>query len=296
MTYHYTPPGGHTQYHAVPSPAGSPYGQHQQQQQPQQHQQQPQQQHQQQQTPYAVDPAVASQWSSQSNLGIPALPPQQQYHQQPSISQSSQGVPPPVHGLTRDRYLPTPFLQQQATTNAPKPEHVKRATSHQNETAENRHGFDGQSSVKRAFVSRDGSIASSQLKEDYLQPEEYGADPVAAAPPARPSALTLEERMSTLDLDAAALSPSSANNDSTTANQRPRTLTASNRLSTIDALTLDFDNPDRGLEDLFDQPSAENQQYRYHQPARPSTLRSEFRVTTMDLIDIVNEPLPFAEV
>jgi hypothetical protein len=215
------------------------------------------------------------------------------------MSQSSQGAPhPPVHNLPRDHYPPNPYLQQQQASgnnNAPKPEIVKRATSHQNETAENRHGFDGQS-VKRAFMSRDGSNASSRLRQDYQQAPAASSEYATAAappPPARPSALTLEERMSTLDLAAAASSAQSGNTSSATS--RPRALTASNRLSTIDALTLNFDDPDRGLEDLFDHPAENEQQHRSQQP-KPSALRSEFRVTTMDLIDIVNEPLPFAEV
>lgn len=250
MTYHYTPPGGGQQYH-VPSGGYPP------------------------QSPYAVDPAVASQWSTQ---GMPPPPYQHDgMHSTSQGQQTSQGPPPPpppgtsppTNGYTDYQAHPYPQQPQQPKATTPKPELVKRATSHQNETAETRHGYDGQS-VKRAFLSRDGSIASSRLKQEYNGEEQK------EAAPARPSALTLEERMSTLDLQPLEES------------DKPKTVKAGNRLSTYDALSLDFDNPDRGsLEDLFTNDTA---------VSKPSTVRTELRVTTMDLIDIVNDPLPFTEV
>lgn len=207
-------------------------------------------------TAYAVDPAVASQWSASSSNGFP---PQQQ-----------QTAPPPPP--------PPPLQQQQHTVQAgggatPKPDMVKRATSHQNETAETKHGYNGEDSIKRATLDRERSLASSRMKEQYNNTAAAGNETKTTD---RPATLTLEERMSTLDLQT--LEESLGPPPPTT---KPSAV--SQRTSTVEALALDFDHPDgqfgpSGLEDLF------------QESAVPKPHALDTRMTTRDLIEIVNEP------
>ena len=170
---------------------------------------------------------------------------------------------------------------------APKPDIIKRATSNQNETVETKPDFDGHS-VKRVALNRDGSIASNRLKAEcmpgYFDNKQQNIE--------RPQTLSLEERMSTLDIDALDLVV------------RPMSLGANSRSTTIDALDLDFDDERAAmfssrssnyssLEDLFTEDGcggAKEVATLSHLP-KPSSLTAEWRLTTTDLIDIVNEPI-----
>ena len=251
--------------------------------------------------PYAVDAAVASAWSGQDAQEIAK-----------SWSTGSGGD-------EYDRRRSPPEGGAKA-----RPDLVKRATSNQNETVETRPSLQGPS-VKRAALNRDNSLASNLLKEQYvpgyrksgtfnpehamsqltenmeqstletgqesplLQPplggdgDDDGTDPTAdaTATQVHPKPLTRNERMTTFDHIAMDLMV------------KPVLLTSSARSPTIEALALDLDDdpcirPEplqrgRTMEEVF-------HELRDGVP-KPASLSKTDRLTTNDLLDIVNEPL-----
>lgn len=174
-------------------------------------------------------------------------------------------VPPPLGGR--------PF---QAPVEYPKPDIVKRATSNQNENTETRPYLEGQS-VKKAALNREGSLASNRLKAKYLPgyfdstkeveklSNNLRQSSISEAP--RPVALDANDRMSTLDMQSIDLAV------------KPAALGSTSRSTTIDALALELDD-DAG--EFF----ADSTKL-----PKPKSLASDLRLTTTDLIDIVNEPL-----
>lgn len=188
----------------------------------------------------------------------------------------------------------------------PKPDIVKRMTSNQNETVETKPDFDGHS-VKRAALNREGSLASNRLKKLYMpgyfdskreveilstsMRQSSITDMVPEMPTrqVRPSLVSNEDRMTTLDMSALDLVV------------RPLSLSTTSRSTTIEALNLDFDDTfAKGQLDWLNNSSAgedDNEDADVDDgrspllSARPAALSQQQRLTTSDLIDIVNEPL-----
>jgi len=178
----------------------------------------------------------------------------------------------------------------------PKPDLVKRMTSNQNETNETKPDYDGHS-VKRAALNREGSLASNRLKKQYmpgyfdtkrevetLSLSMRQSSITDLAP--KPSLVSNEDRMTTLDMSALDLVV------------KPMTLGTTSRSTTIDALNLDFEDPfGRGQMDWLNNSSNDGDDESKQDdgapgmPRRPAALSQEQRLTTTDLIDIVNEPL-----
>jgi hypothetical protein len=162
----------------------------------------------------------------------------------------------------------------------PKPQIVKRDTSHQNESLETK------PSIKRAALNRDNSLASNRLKQQYM-PEYFNGNfdaeqevrslstnleqsTIDTARP-KPKPLRFEERLTTMDVIAMDLMA------------KPSPILKDDRASTIDALDLDLeddplieaDQPEIGLENL----------------PKPKSLEPVDRLTTKDFMDLVNSPL-----
>jgi len=157
----------------------------------------------------------------------------------------------------------------------PKPQMVKRDTSHQNESLETKH------SVKRAAFNRDNSMASNRLKEQYMPGyfdnkfnsehevkklsdnlEQSKLSPKRAqintAP--KPESLKDSNRLTTLDI-----------NDLIA---KPISLSGTNRVSTMEALNIDLGN-----EPMFDThiDGASSSAI-----SRPNAMTSDNRLTTFD--------------
>lgn len=249
---HYLPPQPHQQLNAPPSPK------------------------------YNVDVNVASQWSGRDPSEI--------------AKTLSGGSDEGRDGFEVVRKAATPRFPVKSQ-NTPKPDIVKRMTSNQNETNETKHdlGYDGRS-VRRAVLGREGSVASNRLKEKYL-PEYFDTKKEVdmlstnfqqstlesctnkSAP--RPSHFRKDDRMTTLDMSALDLVV------------KPIALGTCSRSTTIEALSLDLD-------DSFGEESRQVDWLNVSMNAsvskvpsvpKPPTLSLQARLTTSDLIDIVNEPL-----
>ena len=182
----------------------------------------------------------------------------------------------------------------------PKPDIVKRMTSNQNETVETKPDFDGHS-VKRAALNREGSLASNRLKKEYTpgyfdskreveilsssmrQSSITDMLPEMTTRQVKPSLVSKEDRMTTLDMSALDIVV------------RPLSLGMTSRSTTMEALNLDFDDPfGKGQLDWLNNSSAgddDNDDVDELLSARPAALSQQQRMTTSDLIDIVNEPL-----
>lgn len=169
-----------------------------------------------------------------------------------------------------------------------RPHMVKRATSNQNETIETKPDLRGPS-VKRAALNRDNSLVSNRLKAEYLngtlqQIETFDSDKEvrnlsgtlaeatlevsAPVTKMRPKPLSASERMSTIDQIAMDLMT------------RPEPLGMKSRSSTIEALALDFDDDQIRRPDL-DRGISINSLGAFSQDflARPAALTSEDRIT-----------------
>jgi len=157
----------------------------------------------------------------------------------------------------------------------PKPQMVKRDTSHQAESSETKH------QVKRAALNRDNSMASNRLKEQYM-PEYYNGkfntdhevkklsvnleqsqlSPKRAEPTtAKPESLKDSNRLTTLDI-----------NDLMS---KPEPL--STRTTTIEALGIDLEN-----EPMFDAPIEGGS------IPRPNAMTTDNRLTTTEIYELVN--------
>ena len=162
----------------------------------------------------------------------------------------------------------------------PKPQMVKRDTSHQNEN------YETKPSVKRAALNRDNSLASNRLKHEYM-PEfftkKFDAEQemqslssnleqsTLDAERPKPHPLSQTERVSTIDAIAMDLMV------------KPVPILKDDRVSTIDALDLDLDTDpmiknDESPIPLDDLP-------------KPKNLGPLDRLTTNDFLDLVNSPL-----
>jgi hypothetical protein len=82
---------------------------------------------------------------------------------EPPQSQPYGGQPQPIPGADS-----SPIRDTDSPGTFPRPQIVKRDTSHQNETVETKH------KVKRAAFNRDNSLASNTLKQQYMP--EYFSD------------------------------------------------------------------------------------------------------------------------
>lgn len=175
----------------------------------------------------------------------------------------------------------------------PKPDVVKRMTSNQNETAETKPDLVGPS-VKRAALNRDNSLASNRLKEKYLPSYKKGPfnperemrqlsdnlDQATLAP--KPKPLSMEERMSTIDLFAMDLMV------------KPAPLSGAHRSSTIEALNLDLEDDPFLKPALMERTTTMEDVFADLKEGlpRPSAITGSDRLTTTDFLAIVNEPIP----
>lgn len=209
--------------------------------------------------PYNVDMDIARTWSG----GNPAPPPRaQQYdnHLPPSTAPGANSSP----------------IRDSSAGSFPKPQIVKRDTSHQNEN------YETKPSIKRAALNRDNSLASNLLKQEYM-PEYFGnnfdADrevhslstnlEQSTIDTERPKPMPLGngERMSTMDAIAMDLMV------------KPAPILKDDRTSTIDALDLDLEaDPLINADELGDLP-------------KPDSLGPVDRLTTNDFLELVNSPI-----
>jgi hypothetical protein len=203
-----------------------------------------------------------------------------------------------------------------------RPELVKRATSNQNENRETRPDLHG-TSVKRAALNRDSSRASNRLKElcfpgrfpqskfdTNKEIQELSEDMNRSTLSLYPSQSSFQ-RESTLDLLApiedelsmARPSPMRDDDRLTTMDMmaldfaiKPVKFNAGSRSTTLDALDLDgidddpFMQPARAqmernstIDEVFKSLKADM--------AKPNPLSFSDRLTTTDILEIVNEPL-----
>jgi len=225
--------------------------------------------------PYAIDPSVASTWSGQPEGEIIKT-----LSGEETAAESSGASPalhrPPIVGV--------------------KPDIVKRATSNQNETFETKPDLAG-GAVKRAALNRDSSAAANRLKELSF-PDEFknGKFDVAKevhelsqdmgrsslgkqAPPApaRP------ERVSTLDLMPTIRG--SISEDSAPPVARPSRL--EERTTTMDAIAASLEEEDSHLY-LGDRVESVGTV----ELPKPGAWGFNDRLTTTDLMQMVNEPIP----
>jgi len=244
--------------------------------------------------PYSVDMDIAKSWSGEK--GRKSWSGEQPYPYE------YDGQPKAVPGADKSP------IRDGASSNMPRPNIVKRDTSHQNETDETKH------SVKRAALNRDNSLASNMLKNQYM-PEHYtfdsemkklSLDPgsVEKSRP-KPKPLGEDGRMSTVEaIEALAM-------DMT---PKPETLSEGNRLSTVEALemavNLDMAVKPQSLQEtnrvstiealniaLDDDPSEsfkfaplKEESPKAGMP-KPSAITPDNRLTTQDFLEIVNTPL-----
>ena len=181
----------------------------------------------------------------------------------------------------------------------PKPELVKRATSNQNESLETKPDMVG-NSIKRAALNRDNSRASNRLKEicfpgqfsngafdvvkevSELSEDMLRSNLGQTLPPLaeKPQRLTDEQRQSTVDLIAMELMV------------RPGALNVSTRSTTIEALDLNLDE-DPVLRPPMERSTTMDSVFSDLRGdfVKPSGITMNDRMTTKDLLDIVNEPL-----
>jgi len=163
----------------------------------------------------------------------------------------------------------------------PKPQMVKRDTSHQAENVETKH------QVKRAALNRDSSMTSNRLKAQYM-PEYYNGkfnsesevnkltdnleqsklspkrlDATTAVEPTtvKPESLKDSDRLTTLDINEIL--------------SKPEPLAA--RTSTIEALGIELEN-----DSMFDAPMVGGG------IPRPNAMTSDNRLTTNEIFELVN--------
>lgn len=165
-----------------------------------------------------------------------------------------------------------------------RPTIVKRATSNQNETLETKPDLRGPS-VKRAALNRDNSLVSNRLKAEYMNKtvkeadtfdsdkevrnlsgnlEQTSLEVSEATGKIRPKPLSATERVSTIDKIAMDLMV------------KPEPLNNRSRSTTIEALALDFDD-DQIMRPDFDRMSSLNSVF--SNVARPAALAADGRVT-----------------
>jgi hypothetical protein len=162
----------------------------------------------------------------------------------------------------------------------PKPQIVKRDTSHQNEN------YETKPSIKRAALNRDNSLASNRLKQEFM-PEYFNRNFDAEqevrtlstnleqstidTSRQKPKPLSADERLSTMDVIALDLM------------LKPSPMMKDDRMSTIDALGLVLEDdgiiePEQSVVGLEDLPKPKLD-----------------RLTTKDFMDLVNSPIGGSE-
>ena len=258
---------------------------------------------------YSVDPSIAKTWSSQSDdydkvasmmgNGVPhsysddGCNRHQRPHPGPRYGGDYGGAHSPLSSSGR-----APDGSQLA-----RPTIVKRHTSNQNENAETKKDLRGPS-VKRAALNRDNSLASNRLKAAYLNDtmnkldifdsdkemrnlsgtlEQATLEGSGGPYTFRPKPLSASERMSSVDKIAMDLM----------IGPEPLGLSRS-RSSTIEALALDFDDDPvlrPGLEKYSSVDSLFNAEMEKDPLAKPAGLTADARITTMDFLDMIRAPL-----
>lgn len=180
------------------------------------------------------------------------------------------GMPHPIPGADQSP------MRGPSGSIMPRPQMVKRDTSHQNEN------YETKPMVKRAALNRDNSLASNRLKQEYM-PEyfskKFDADQEMRSlstnfeqstldnQQPKPKAIGDGERVSTMDVIAMDLMV------------KPAPILKDDRVSTIDALDLDLDTEGT----LKDFPRDDL--------PRPNSLEATDRLTTKDFMDLVNSPI-----
>jgi hypothetical protein len=246
-----------------------------------------------------VDPVIAETWSSQSD-DYEKVAGMMEYEVQRTWSGEEYGRMMPRrsggNSLPREK-------REDGKGELSRPNIVKRATSNQNETLETKPDLRGPS-VKRAALNRDNSLVSNRLKAQYMnttlkETDTFDSDKevrnlsgnleqtsLEVSEPTirtRPKPLSATERVSTIDKIAMELMV------------KPEPLSNRSRSSTIEALALDFDD-DQIMRPDLDRMSSLNSVF--SNLAKPAALAADGRVTTMDLLDMVNrdeEPLGLPE-
>jgi len=228
---------------------------------------------------YNVDMDIARSWSGGAEGAARSWsmePPPPQY-----------GHPQPVHGGDT-----SPMRDNGGTL--PRPQIVKRDTSHQNENVETKH------KVKRAALNRDNSLASNTLKQQYM-PEYYNKQfnseqevkslsdnleqstlSSSKTQTSKPEPVSESGRVTTLDIITSDLMAV------------PAPLKNSDRVSTIEALGIDFnsdpiiDPKEIELENPIE--NAWNDTKKGGVP-KPSAMTADSRITTNDFNAIISSSL-----
>jgi hypothetical protein len=254
--------------------------------------------------PYEVDPSVASTWSGQ---GVGELVKTLSGEEYDRIRRDAASTSPVLSSKKDEPYR------------VPKPHMVKRMTSNHNETIETKPDLIGPS-VKRCALNRDNSRASNRLKElsfpdqfkngkfdtakemselsqdmdrSSLTSVTHGCetpfdldtpriiDEGGGGLPPKPSRVTEINRMSTIDEISMDLMI------------RPVTLSASSRSTTIEALSLEFDDGPPWKPSRLERTSTMESVFSdlRENLLKPPTLGLTDRLTTKDLDEMINEPI-----
>lgn len=212
--------------------------------------------------PYNVDLTIAKTWSGNQDTPIQVL-----YDEMP---------PPPPSVATS----PMRDLAGRMGT-VPKPQIVKRDTSHQNESSETK------PSIKRAALNRDNSLASNRLKQEYM-PEYFNNDQFDAEREVRRLSTNFE--MSSIDAARPKPKPLGPGNRVTTMEliakdlmAKPIAFSKDSRVSTIDALELSL-----GVDGVGD---ADQSAIAGENLPKPKSLETADRLTTSEFSDLLNSPM-----
>eukprot|EP00980_Cylindrotheca_fusiformis_P000610 scaffold154_cov129-Cylindrotheca_fusiformis.AAC.27 len=231
---------------------------------------------------YTVDMDIARSWSNGSDTAKRTWAMDQDGRQAGAPSYNRQ-IPQPISG--------TESSPMRTAGVVPRPQIVKRDTSHQNESMETKH------SVKRAALNRDNSLASNRLKAEFM-PEYFNENfnheqevkklsdnleqstlASGKKSPAKPQPLNESGRISTFDFI------------STELMSRPEPL--SDRVSTIDALGLDLEvDPEIDQKQLkLENPMEDEMNGTKSGVPKPKAMTADNRLTTSEFLEIVNAPM-----
>jgi len=215
---------------------------------------------------YNVNMDIARTWSGGAESA--PKPGWMEQRNQPYSPAAAAAVPGASPVVTSDSFVP-------------KPQMVKRDTSHQAENVETKH------QVKRAALNRDSSMTSNRLKAQYmpeyyngkfnsesevnkltdnleqskLSPKRLDATTEVEPTTAKPESLKDSDRLTTLDINEIL--------------SKPEPLAA--RTSTIEALGIDLEN-----ESMFDAPIVGGG------IPRPNAMTTDNRLTTNEIFELVN--------
>lgn len=188
---------------------------------------------------------------------------------------------------------PVPGADQSPARNAdgslPRPQIVKRDTSHQNENVETKH------SVKRAALNRDNSLASNRLKQEYM-PEYYNGN-FNSEQEVRRLSVNLEQSTLVDSSKKETTKPEPLKNTNRVSTfdaitnelmSKPGPLLASDRISTIDALDIDLEVDPTLDQQGIQQPFEVELNDTKGDIPKPKAMTSDNRITTNEFLDIVN--------